>query len=91
MKKMLVAASLFLSMILPAAITLAGDSKNQKQSENVKVSAKELAEIKRQMRLMRSEMADLEEKIDEITSNHDAVYTDEKPSTEEPKESSSSY
>ena len=91
MKKMLVAASLFLSMILPAAITLAGDSKNQKQSENVKVSAKELAEIKRQMRLMRSEMADLEEKIDEITSNHDAVYTDEKPSTEEPKESSGSY
>ena len=70
--------AVFLAMILLASPCFAQNQKSTKQAEKVKVSAKDLAEIKRQIRLMRAEMADLEEKIEEITGQHDSVYTTEK-------------
>ena len=81
--------AVFLAMILLASPCFAQNQKSAKQAEKVKVSAKDLAEIKRQVRLMRAEMADLEEKIEEITGQHDSVYTTEKV-PEDPKRSGES-
>jgi TATA-binding protein-associated factor Taf7 len=45
--------------------------------EPAKPSPKDVQEIKRQIRLMRAEMAELEEKIAEMTGDHDRVYPKE--------------
>ena len=59
------------------------------KADEVKNRTKVLADIKRQIRLMRAEMADLEEKIEQITGLHDTVYPTEKGS-EESKQSEES-
>ena len=72
--------ALCLMALLLAFPCFAQDQKEAKRGDKVKVNAKELAEIKRQIRLMRAEMADLEEKIEAITGQHDNVYKTEQSS-----------
>ena len=79
-----------LNLIMLLAITpgFAQDQSGKKNGDKVKVSAKELVEVKRQMRLMRAEMADLEEKIEQMTALRDNVYTSEKVSKKDSEEKS---
>ena len=86
MKKTTIAVCL--TIFLLSVPCFAQNQANSK-ADKVKVDAKALAEIKRQIRLMRAEMAQLEEKIEQITGLHDAVYkTEEVPEEARPAEES---
>ena len=80
-----------LAVFLVSVPCYALDQQVAKQSDKVKVSAKDLAEIKRQIRLMRAEMADLEEKIEQITGLHDRVYKTEQVPEEEKQSQDSKH
>ncbi len=77
-----------LALMLCSFSGVARAQNDSKQSDKVKVNAKDLADMKRQVRMMRAEMAELEEKMDQITGMHDAVYNTEKASDDK-KDSSS--
>ena len=84
MKKYFVAGACCLAL-LSATGLVSAQKKESPENHLVKVSAKDLADIKRQVRLMRAEMAELNERIEQLTAQRDSVYNTEK-GTEEKKE-----
>ncbi len=83
MKKQSVVMLMGALLFFPLSVAFAEE---KKQEGTVKVNAKDLAEIKRQVRLMRAEVAELDERIEQITAQHDGVLPKEQELAQEAKE-----